>query len=536
TTEVVENSFLPTSIDSIRVLPLQTGAVSFKLQASTLSDDLGLGGTQATVNGMVNQRSLTVTANDTTGAYGAVLPTFEGTVVGLANADYYSDNITVSYTTTATGDSIATFPIQPMVNDPDTRLPNYNLVTNDGTFTVGAASLVVQPNNLTIAYGDTLPLLTGTISGVVNGDNITATYATSADPDSLGTYEITATLQDPDGRLANYQVTNQSGQLEVGPANLRVLLQDASRIYGQTNPTFTFEYQGFVNGEDETVIAEAPTPTSMATPQSDAGTYAITATGGVAPNYNFFFEQATLTVTKASLMVVADDQIRGFGAPNPSLTLSYVGFINGDDTNELDSLPIASTVADAQSDVGTYAISVSGGTDNNYDFAFESGTLTVTQAQATITLTELEQQADGTSRQPKVTTDPPDLNVVLTYDGDTLPPSMTGTYQVIATVDEINYAGVDTATFVLLEEQILSLSAATRTEVYPNPVSDELIVMATGGFRTQLLNLQGVLVRDQRMASNAITMNVRNLPRGVYIVRVLASGDDLLWQGIVRLK
>ncbi|MEM9326551.1 MAG: choice-of-anchor tandem repeat GloVer-containing protein, partial [Bacteroidota bacterium] len=142
TTEVVENSFLPTSIDSIRVLPLQTGAVSFKLQASTLSDDLGLGGTQVTVNGMVNQRSLTVTANDTTAAYGAVLPTFEGTVVGLANADYYSDNITVSYTTTATGDSIATFPILPIVNDPDTRLPNYNLVTNDGTFTVGAASLV----------------------------------------------------------------------------------------------------------------------------------------------------------------------------------------------------------------------------------------------------------------------------------------------------------------------------------------------------------------------------------------------------------
>jgi MBG domain (YGX type) len=56
------------------------------------------------------------------------------------------------------------------------------------------------------------PALTGTINGIKFSDNISATYATTATVGSpVGSYPITATLVDPDAKLANYTVTNNPG-------------------------------------------------------------------------------------------------------------------------------------------------------------------------------------------------------------------------------------------------------------------------------------------------------------------------------------
>src|SRR3954452_17035005 len=79
---------------------------------------------------------------------------------------------------------------------------------------------------------------TGTLAGLVAGDNITATYDSPiGDPASAtvagGPYAITAALGDPGGRLANYSVTVNSGQLSITPATLTVTTIDSGKIYGQ---------------------------------------------------------------------------------------------------------------------------------------------------------------------------------------------------------------------------------------------------------------------------------------------------------------
>ena len=51
---------------------------------------------------------------------------------------------------------------------------------------------------------------------MVNGDNITATYATTATAVSpVGPYAITPTLVDPNGRLDYYTVNSANGTLTV---------------------------------------------------------------------------------------------------------------------------------------------------------------------------------------------------------------------------------------------------------------------------------------------------------------------------------
>lgn len=92
--------------------------------------------------------------------------------------------------------------------------------------------------------------------------------------------------------------------------------------------------------------------------------------------YDFRLEQPVLTVT-------ADSQRREYGDPNPALTLSYSGFLHGDDVDALDNAPGATTAADTQSGVGTYDIIPGGGHDRVYAFAYVSGILTVEPAPLT---------------------------------------------------------------------------------------------------------------------------------------------------------
>jgi Tol biopolymer transport system component len=92
--------------------------------------------------------------------------------------------------------------------------------TLSSTLTVVAAPLTIKANDATRMFGAANPTFTGTITGVAPGDNITATYTTTATPTSpLGVYDIVPTPVDPGGKIAagNYTVTLVKGKLTVTP-------------------------------------------------------------------------------------------------------------------------------------------------------------------------------------------------------------------------------------------------------------------------------------------------------------------------------
>ncbi len=93
------------------------------------------------------------------------------------------------------------------------------------SITVDPAQLTVKPNAAARSYGAPNPVFTGTISGVVAGDSITAMYASAATATTpMGVYAsganaIAATLVDPNGRLPNYVVTQSQGTLTITQAS-----------------------------------------------------------------------------------------------------------------------------------------------------------------------------------------------------------------------------------------------------------------------------------------------------------------------------
>ena len=87
---------------------------------------------------------------------------------------------------------------------------------------------------------------------------------------------------------------------------------------------------------------------------------------------------AYLDVTRAPLTITADAKIKRYGTPNPPLTASYTGFVNGDTIASLDTSATLSTTAGNSSAIGAYPITAASATDANYVITFVPGTLTVT--------------------------------------------------------------------------------------------------------------------------------------------------------------
>jgi hypothetical protein len=86
---------------------------------------------------------------------------------------------------------------------------------------VNKAALVVTPNPASRLYAAANPVFTGTITGMIAGDGISATYASGANATtpvgvySAGANAIASTLIDPGSKLANYTVTQNLGALTI---------------------------------------------------------------------------------------------------------------------------------------------------------------------------------------------------------------------------------------------------------------------------------------------------------------------------------
>jgi len=180
---------------------------------------------------------------------------------------------------------------------------DYTVTTAKVTLLVKPAQLIVSAHSASRAYGKPNPPLTYTLSGFVNGD--TAATATTGKPDlatsatvksSVGSYPIVATA----GTLkaGNYTFKLVPGILTVTKAPLTITASNASAIYNQPLPAFTYSAAGFVNGDSKSVLSGKPAESTTAKQGSPAGTYPIAIARGTlkATNYSFVFKNGTLTI------------------------------------------------------------------------------------------------------------------------------------------------------------------------------------------------------------------------------------------------
>jgi MBG domain-containing protein/Big-like domain-containing protein/centrosomal CEP192-like protein/NHL repeat-containing protein len=448
---------------------------------ATISSPVGTYAISATVSGpssgnyvvtvnsgtlTVTSAPLTVTVGNATRPYGAANPAFTSTVTGALNGDTFTN----TYSTTATVTSpVGTYPINDAVGGP--AASNYTIQVTPGTLTITTATIALNAaaNNATRAYGAANPTFTSTITGALNGDTFTITYATTATATSpTGTYPIVPTVSG--SAAANYNVTTSNGVLTVTPATLTVTANNATRAYGTANPVFTGATAGLVNGD-----TVSTTFSSTAVTNSPVGTYAIVPTvSGASSNYTVVTVNGTLTITQnpSSLVVNVNSAARPYGAPNPNFTGTVTGVIPGDDV-----VVTYVTNATPTSPAGNYAIgaNVSGTSAANYIATIHPGTLAITPA-ATITAvaTSGSPATFGTSVTftATVTTTSGVVSGSVNFsDGSTLLGTGTLNASGIATFSTTTLAvGSHTITAAFQANTNFTASTATLTQVMTAPV------------------------------------------------------------------
>jgi hypothetical protein len=316
-TVVIHLNQLPTpSFSNLSAPTITYGAasttISGHLDANAGGQSIPTGETvQATLNGV--GQTATLDSNDDFSA------TFDTSSLGVSGSPY---TIGFSYA----GDT------------------NFSPTSGTSTLTVQPAPLTITADNQTKVYGDTLPALTVTYTGLVNGDTpgvfsaqgnappIVTTTATQASDVLAGGYPIAVNgAVDP-----NYTISYVSATLTITPAPLTITADNQTKVYGEPLPTLTVSYNGLVSGDTPSVFGALgntpPTVTTTATQTSDVvtGGYAIQVSGAVDPNYTINYINGTLTITPANQAISWNnpaDIVDGtpLGSAQLDATVSVVG-------------------------------------------------------------------------------------------------------------------------------------------------------------------------------------------------------------------
>ncbi|KAA6301524.1 MAG: hypothetical protein EZS26_002268 [Candidatus Ordinivivax streblomastigis] len=342
------------------------------------SDGNGFKAGGDTIQLVINKKELTLTANAASMTYGDTPPQYTCQYEGFAfNETQAVLKKLPALSCPATASSNAgNYTITPSAAEAD----NYSFVYKTGTLTVNKRNLRVIPNNTSWVYGDNNSIyftFSFSYDGLINGDYIstqpTAT-TTATRYSNTGVYDITCS----GGSATNYNFIYEKGQLTITKAPLNIAARTAYRYYGADNPVFAVSYSGFRNSDTEAVLSSQPQVFCNATKSSDAGNYPITISENLsAANYDISYTNGSLQIYKAILTAKADDKTRYVGEANPNFTITYTGFVNGENELLLDVLPQAICNAQAASAPGAYSIYVTGGSDTNYELERQSGTLTI---------------------------------------------------------------------------------------------------------------------------------------------------------------
>ena len=236
----------------------------------------------------ITKKAATVTAGSGTKVYGtAVDPALSAaTASGFTAADApamalsstrASGEAAGNYATTATATGAA--------------LSNYTVAYVAGNFSITKATASVTPNAATKVYGAADPAFTGTLTGFLAADGVTAAYSrTAGESVAGGPYTISATLS-PASALANYNVTSNTAAFAITKAALSVTANNASRVYNTPNPALSGTLTGVLAGDGITasysttavtnsVVGSYPIVPALSDPNGKLANYTVTSTNG----------------------------------------------------------------------------------------------------------------------------------------------------------------------------------------------------------------------------------------------------------------
>ncbi|MBI2517678.1 MAG: putative Ig domain-containing protein [Opitutae bacterium] len=430
-----------------------TGAGNITVRASQPGDANYPAATPVDRTFAVGKAPLTVKANNAGRAVGQPDPAFTATYSGFVNGDTAAVvSGTPAFSTTATASSpTGAYPLNVALGS--LSAANYSFAT----FTAGTYTIVSQAQTMSFSISGAAAVGSPVTMTAVPSSGLPAAYSLVSGNASISGSSLTlndsnaVTVRATQAGDANYAPVTADLTVKAGQSGVTVALGGLAPVYAGTPRLATVTTTPA--GQTATITYDGG-----ATAPTNAGTYAVFASVN---NANYVgVGTGTMVIAKAPLTVQADNKNRQEGQLNPSLTVSYSGFVNGETASALTAAPTATTTATSSSAAGAYPITVSGGSATNYSFTYQSGTLTVkANPVPTITSATVVSATEGAAFSYKITaTNSPTsysatgLPAGLKVDGSTGDisgsPEAAGTFTV--TLGATNPSGTGTTTLTLM--------------------------------------------------------------------------------------
>jgi sugar lactone lactonase YvrE len=310
-----------------------TPAGTFAFTAPSTSPNAGTAAQSATFTPtdttnyttVVGSVSVTVNKASATVTFGSLNQTFTGSPIAAAfTTNPTGLTVSITYNGSSTAPiNVGSYAVLATVNE-----SNF-LGTASGNMVIAKATAAIAWNpSATISYGTNLAASL-TATAAASGNSVAGTFIYTAQPSGGSTSAVTAATVLPAGSYtlaaafsptdtSNYVAAFTSAPLTVSPAPLTATADNATRVYGTANPSFTGNVTGAANGD---TFVESFTTT--ATAASNAGTYNVSPSvaGANLANYSVTVQNGALTVTQAGTTVALTTS-SGSITPGQSITLT----------------------------------------------------------------------------------------------------------------------------------------------------------------------------------------------------------------------
>lgn len=279
-----------------------------------------------------------------------------------------------------------------LVND-DSGIVAADLLLTTGNTSVEYSGQALTPDSTLVtasglAAGETLADLDGEL--VFAGSAVGARDA--------GSYLLSAEGLSSD----NYNISWQSGTLTITPRDVVASIDDISRVYDSTAFSGgTVSFDGFVAGEDSSVFDGELVWGGDAQGAVNAGSYSISASGVSARNYNIIWQDGTLEITPAELLVSVNDARHVYDGSvfSGGNGVTFSGFQGADRFESLGGSLQWGGDAQGARNAGDYTLSASGLVSGNYNITYQDGTLTIDRRALTVSVGSQTRVYDGTTQQ-----------------------------------------------------------------------------------------------------------------------------------------
>ena len=332
----------------------------------------------------IEQKALTVTAEDKTVTYGDSVP-YTATYKDLLDCDkgkLGTPNFTCNYNEVGT----YSITVDGLENS------NYAITYVNGTLTVNKRTITLDWGTAnSFIYDGTAHTLKPAAKNIVIGDDlglavtITGENISGSSAINVGTYTATASITNKNYVLAE---SSKTATFTITARALTITANDHEIIYGSAPATNGYTISGMIEGETPGTanIGGTVKLTTNYTQYGNVGKYDIIVdiSGLSAPNYSFTAKNGKLTVNKKELTVTAKNHEITYGEEPSANGYTINGFVNNENESVITGLENITYIIDYTQwqDIGQFSITpkVDGLSAVNYSFKANSdGILNVKQ-------------------------------------------------------------------------------------------------------------------------------------------------------------